>query len=66
MPYPHVFDDEHHLAPRFVVQGLVVVLSVFELVTLRTARLGPWITRLDDDPSRAKIQRALDELLSQA
>ena len=57
---------EHYLAPRFTIDGIEVVLDVFNLATLPVDRLGPPIASLADEESRAKLIRALDELVSQA
>ncbi len=57
---------EHYLAPRFTVNGVEVVLDVFNLATLPTDRLGTPVASLADEASRAKLMRALDEFLSQA
>lgn len=55
----------HYLAPHFTVEGLELVLDVFNLTTLPASRLGPPIAALADEESRAKIIRAIDELISQ-
>ena len=57
---------EHYLAPRFTVDGVEVVLDVLNLATLPADRLGRSIGSLADEESRAKLIRALDELISQA
>ena len=57
---------EHYLAPRFTVQNTEVVLDLFNLATLPMDRLGRPIARLDDEESRAKLIRAVDEFISQA
>ena len=57
---------EHYLAPRFVVESIEVVLDVFNLATLPADRLGRLVGSLADEESRAKLIRALDELVSQA
>ncbi len=57
---------EHYLAPRFTVEGIEVVMDVFNLATLPTERLGPPVATLGDEDSRAKLMRAMDELISQA
>ena len=57
---------EHDLAPRFTVEGFEVVMDVFNLATLPVERLGPSIATLADDNSRARLVRALDELVGQA
>ena len=54
------------LAPAFLVSGRVVVLDIFSLTTIALSRLGLPIARLDDEESRAKLVRAMDEFLSQA
>ena len=62
----HANVREHYLAPRFTVEGIEVVMDVFNLATLPTERLGPPIATLADEDSRAKLVRALDEVVSQA
>lgn len=57
---------DQRFAPRFAVEGLEVMLDLLNMASIPVSRLGTPVTRLDDDQSRAKIQRALDELLSQA
>ncbi len=57
---------EHYLAPRFTIDGIEVVMDVFNLATLPVEKLGPPIAALADEASRAKLIRALDELISQA
>ena len=57
---------DHYLAPRFTVDGIGVVMDVFNLATLFAERLGAPIASLADEESRAKLARALDELVSQA
>ena len=57
---------EHYLAPRFMIEGTLVVMDVFNLTTLPVERLGPPVTALADEDSRARLMRALDELVSQA
>ena len=57
---------EHYLAPRFTVQDTEVALDLFNLATLPVDRLGRPVTRLDDEESRGKLIRALDEFISQA
>lgn len=57
---------EHYLAPRFTVQNTEVVLDLFNLATLPADRLGRPVARLDDEESRTKLIRALDEFISQA
>lgn len=57
---------EHYLAPHFTINGVEVVLDVFNLATLPVDRLGTPIASLADEESRAKLMRALDEFLSQA
>lgn len=57
---------EHYLAPRFVVDGIEVVLDVFNLVTIPADRLGRSVGSLADEESRLKLIRAIDELISQA
>ena len=57
---------EHYLAPRFVVEGVELVLDVFNLATLPADRLGRPVGSLADEASRARLIRALDELVSQA
>lgn len=57
---------EHYLAPRFMIEGTLVVMDVFNLATLPVERLGQPVTALADEDSRARLIRALDELVSQA
>ncbi len=57
--------ESHALAPRFIVEGSEVVMDVFNLTTLFADRLGAPVASLRDDDSRAKLIRALDELVSQ-
>jgi toxin CcdB len=57
---------EHYVAPRFTINGIQVVLDVFNLATIPADRLGQPVASLADDDSRAKLVRALDEFLSQA
>ncbi len=57
---------EHYLAPRFTVDGLEVVMDVFNLATLPADRVGMRVASLADEESRSKLMRALDEFLSQA
>ena len=57
---------EHYLAPRFVIDGQDVTLDVLNLATVPMSRLGAPVASLSDDESRAKLVRALDELLTQA
>ena len=57
---------EHWLAPRFVVDGVEVVMDVFNLATLPVERLGPPVGTLAGEDARARLMRALDELVSQA
>ncbi len=54
---------EHYLAPRFLIEGREVVMDVFNLATVPTERLGTPIATLADEDSRAKLVRALDELV---
>lgn len=42
------------------------MLDLLNMASVPTLRLTTPIARLDGDASRAKIQRALDEFLSQA
>ena len=56
---------EHWLAPRFVVEGIEVVMDVFNLATLPAERLGPPVGSLAGEDARARLMRALDELVSQ-
>ena len=49
----------------FTVENTEVVLDLFNLATLPADRLGRPVTRLDDEESRAKLIRALDEFISQ-
>ncbi len=58
--------EEHHLAPRFTIGGVEVVMDVFNLATLPAERLGRPVASLTDEESRSKLVRALDELISQA
>ena len=58
--------DVHVLAPRFTIEASEVVMDVFNLATVFADRLGSPIASLRDDESRAKLIRALDELISQA
>ena len=62
----HANIQEHYLAPRFTVAGLDVVLDVFNLATVPVNRLQAPVATLADEQSRAKLIRALDELVSQA
>ena len=57
---------EHYLAPRFTIEGVEVVLDMFNLATLPADRLGRPIGSLADEQSRVKLIRALDEFISQA
>jgi toxin CcdB len=57
---------EHYLAPRFIINGVAVVMDVFNLATLPADRLGTPVASLADEDSRVKLMRALDEFLSQA
>ncbi|WP_428395340.1 CcdB family protein [Lichenicoccus sp.] len=57
---------EHHLAPRFTIDGAEVILDVFNLATLPADRLGRLVVSLADEESRAKLIRALDAFISQA
>ncbi len=57
---------EHYLAPRFTINGIDVVMDVFNLATLPADRLGTPVASLADEASRAQLIRALDEFLSQA
>lgn len=57
---------EHYLAPHFKIEGVEVALDVFNLATVPTDRLGQPVGTLNDDAARAKLQRAIDELISQA
>ena len=56
---------EHWLAPRFVVEGVEVVMDVFNLATLPVERLGPSVGTLAGEDARARLMRALDEFISQ-
>jgi hypothetical protein len=49
-----------------MVEGSEVVLDVFNLATVLADRLSAPVASLRDDVSRAKLIRALDELVSQA
>ena len=62
----HAAVREHYLAPRFTVMGEEVMLDVFNLATLPAERLGKSIASLGDEDTRARVVRALDELISQA
>lgn len=57
---------EHYLAPRFMVAGDEVMLDVFNLATVPAERLGAPVATLADEDARARLIRALDELVSQA
>jgi len=57
--------EEHPLAPRFMVRGQEVMLDLFNLASVMASRLGEPVAELADDESRGRIQRALDEFLSQ-
>ncbi len=57
---------EHCLAPRFTIDGIEVVMDVFNLATLPVDRLGSPVASLADEESRARLTRALDELVRQA
>jgi len=57
---------EHYLAPRFAIDGIEVVMDVFNLATLPVDRLGSPVASLADEESHAKLTRALDERVSQA
>ncbi len=57
---------EHYLAPRFILDGVILVLDVFNLATIPVVRLGAPVASLADEASSARIVRALDELLSRA
>ncbi len=56
----------HYLAPHFTMAGQEVVLDVFNLATIPANRLGAVVATLDDEESRGKIIRAIDELIGQA
>lgn len=56
----------HYLAPHFAIAGHDVVFDPFNIATVHVSRLVQLITSLTDDDSRAKLVRAMDELLSQA
>jgi toxin CcdB len=56
----------HYLAPSFTVNGQEVVLNLFNLATILAKSLGPPVASLADEESRAKLIRAIDELISQA
>lgn len=58
--------EEHYLSPHFTIEGQEVVMDVSNLATVPIARLGAPVGSLADDESRAKLARALDELLTQA
>jgi toxin CcdB len=58
--------EVHALAPRFTIEACEVVMDVFNLATLFADRLGSPVASLRDEESRAKLIRALDELVSQA
>ncbi len=57
---------EHYLAPRFIINGVEVVMDVFNLANLPVDRLGSPVASLADEASRAKLVRALEDFLSQA
>ena len=57
---------EYHAAPEFIIEGMRVVLNLLNMASVSAARLGPVVAGLPDEISRMKIQRALDEFLSQA
>jgi toxin CcdB len=58
--------EDHPLTPTFEVAGASLWLDIFNLATVPVARLGEAVASLADDESRAKLIRALDELVSQA
>jgi hypothetical protein len=49
-----------------MVEGSEVAMDVFNQATVFADRLGPSIASLRDDESRAKLTRAVDELVSLA
>lgn len=57
--------EPHYLAPHFTIEGIEVVLDVFNLATIFANRLGEAVASLADDESSAQIIRAIDELISQ-
>lgn len=57
---------EHWLAPRFIVDGVEVVMDVFNLATLPVERLGRPVGTLAGEDTRTRLMRAIDELVSQA
>ena len=62
----HANVREHYLVPRFTVEGVEVVMDVFNLATLPTERLGPPVASRVNEDARTRLMRALDELVSQA
>ena len=58
--------ENPNIAPTLIVTGLLPVLDVFNLVAIPVERLGLAVASLADEDSRAKLVRAMDELLSQA
>lgn len=58
--------EEHYLSPHFTIAGQEVVIDILNLATVPAARLGALVGSLADDESRAKLTRALDELVTQA
>ena len=57
---------EHSLAPQFTINGIAVVMDVFNLATISAERLDKPVATLTDEESRSKLIRALDEFISQA
>ena len=57
---------EYHAAPEFIIEGRRVVLNLLNMASVSVARLGPAVAELPDEIDRMKVQRALDEFLSQA
>nr|MBW4036642.1 hypothetical protein [Pseudomonadota bacterium] len=55
---------EHYLVPRFEIEGVEVMLDVFNLATIPADRLGQPVAALNDEESRTRLQRAIDELIS--
>ena len=58
--------EEHCMAPLFRVEGRDVWLDVFNMATVPAGRLGAAVASLGADADRARIVRAIDELVSQA
>jgi toxin CcdB len=58
--------EDHWLTPSVTVAGQRLIANPFDLATIPLARLGRPVASLADDESRAKLIRAIDELISQA